>query len=123
MLDKMKQSAFTKKYSVQFVSPDGRASVPFYFHTHLEHEAAQTWQVLRSEFDQLMLDNAREKGAVVHEETTVREGDLGERRRGRREGCSKDGRRRNSARPSPSTPPDAIRFSSPAAAGKFAIRY
>ena len=74
VLDKMKKSAFTKKYSVQFVSPDGRASVPFYFHTHLAHEAAQTWQVLRSEFDQLMLDNAREKGAVVHEETTVREG-------------------------------------------------
>src|ERR1019366_9243507 len=74
VLDKIKKSAFTKKYSVQFVSPDGRASVPFYFHTHLQHEAAQTWQVLRSEFDQLMLDNAREKGAVVHEETTVREG-------------------------------------------------
>ncbi len=74
VLEKMKQSAFTKKYSVQFVSPDGRASVPFYFHTHLAHEAAQTWQVLRSEFDQIMLDNAREKGAVVHEETTVREG-------------------------------------------------
>src|SRR5271166_5086173 len=74
VLDKMKKSAFTKKYSVQFVSPDGRASVPFYFHTLLQHEAAQTWQVLRSEFDQLMLDNAREKGAVVHEETTVREG-------------------------------------------------
>ena len=74
VLDKMKKSAFTKKYSVQFVSPDGRASVPFYFHTHLAHEAAQTWQVLRSEFDQMMLDNAREKGAEVHEETTVREG-------------------------------------------------
>jgi flavin-dependent dehydrogenase len=70
----MKQSVFTKKYSVQFVSPDGRASVPFYFHTHLHHEAAQTWQVLRSEFDQLLLDNAREKGVTVHEETTVREG-------------------------------------------------
>jgi flavin-dependent dehydrogenase len=74
VLEKMKQSKFTKKYSVQFVSQDGRASVPFYFHTHLDHPAAQTWQVLRSEFDQLMLDNAREKGAVVHEETTVREG-------------------------------------------------
>ena len=30
--------------------------------------------MLRSEFDQLLLDNAREKGADVHEETTVREG-------------------------------------------------
>src|SRR5580658_4045988 len=73
VIEKMKRSKFTKKYSVQFISQDGRASVPFYFHTHLKHDAAQTWQVLRSEFDQLMLDNAREKGAVVHEETTVRE--------------------------------------------------
>lgn len=73
-LEKIKNSHFTKKYSVQFISPDGRASVPFYFHTHLNHPAAQTWQVLRSEFDQLLLDNAREKGVEVHEETTVREG-------------------------------------------------
>jgi flavin-dependent dehydrogenase len=48
VLDKIKKSHFVKKYSVQFITPDGRSSVPFYFHTHLKHEAAQTWQVLRS---------------------------------------------------------------------------
>ena len=32
-----------------------------------------TWQVLRSEFDQMLLDNAREKGAEVIEQITVRE--------------------------------------------------
>ncbi|HTS25571.1 MAG TPA: NAD(P)/FAD-dependent oxidoreductase [Bryobacteraceae bacterium] len=73
MIDKMKASHFTRKYSVQFVSPDGRASHPFYFFKHLKHEAADTWQVLRSEFDQLLMDNAREKGAEVLEEVTVRE--------------------------------------------------
>jgi flavin-dependent dehydrogenase len=73
ILDKIKQSHFTKKFSVQFVTPDGRSSVPFYFHAHLEHEAAQTWQVLRSELDQMLLDNAREKGATVIEEMTVRD--------------------------------------------------
>jgi flavin-dependent dehydrogenase len=73
MLEKMKRSQFTRKYSVQFVSMDGKASFPFYFHTHLDHEAAQTWQVRRSEFDQVMLDNARECGADVYEETTVKE--------------------------------------------------
>src|SRR5271165_4067023 len=73
ILDKMKKSHFVKKFSVQFVSPDGRSSQPFYFHTHLEHEAAQTWQVLRSELDQMLLDNAREKGAEVMEEITVRD--------------------------------------------------
>src|SRR6266849_4677124 len=73
VLDRMKASAFTRKYSVQFVGTHGRASLPFYFFQHLKHEAASTWQVLRSEFDQMLLDNAREKGAEVREETTVRE--------------------------------------------------
>src|SRR4051794_35973523 len=34
LLDKMKASHFTKKYSVQFVSQKGRLSVPFYFFQH-----------------------------------------------------------------------------------------
>jgi flavin-dependent dehydrogenase len=73
VLDRMKASHFPKKYSVQFVGASGRASVPFYFFQQLEHEASMTWQVLRSEFDQMLLDNAREKGAEVIEETTARE--------------------------------------------------
>ncbi len=74
MIPKMRQSHFVKKYSVIFTQPDGRTSQPFYFHTRYDKETiAQTWQVLRSEFDQMLLDNAREKGAVVHEETTVTE--------------------------------------------------
>jgi len=74
LIDKMKASAFIKKYSVQFVSPSGRASQPFYFYTRYDRETvAQTWQVLRSEFDQMLLDNAREKGVEVREQTTVRE--------------------------------------------------
>jgi flavin-dependent dehydrogenase len=73
VLDRMRRSHFPKKYSVQFVSTSGRLSIPFYFNKHTGEEHAQTWQVLRSEFDQLLLDNAREKGAVVHEETLVRD--------------------------------------------------
>jgi flavin-dependent dehydrogenase len=74
VIDKMRASAFVKKYSVQFVSPSGRASQPFYFFNRYDRDTvAQTWQVLRSEFDQLLLDNAREKGASVKEETTVTE--------------------------------------------------
>ena len=34
---------------------------------------AQTWQVLRSEFDEILLNNARAKGAEVIEEITVQE--------------------------------------------------
>jgi len=73
LIDKMRHSAFVKKYSVQFVSPSGKASQPFYFSTRYEADVAQTWQVLRSEFDLLLLENAREKGAEVLEETTVLE--------------------------------------------------
>lgn len=72
MIPKLKRSAFVKKYSVTFVQPDGLRSQPFYFFTRYDRETvAQTWQVLRSEFDQMMLDNAREKGVEVREETTV----------------------------------------------------
>src|SRR5580693_9776680 len=60
MLPKMQASPFIKKYSVQFVNQHGRLSEPFYFMEHKPHECSQTWQVLRSEFDQLMLNNARE---------------------------------------------------------------
>jgi flavin-dependent dehydrogenase len=72
MIPKMKGSHFVEKYSVTFVQPDGRRSQPFYFFTRYDRETvAQTWQVLRSEFDQMLLDNAREKGAEVREETAV----------------------------------------------------
>src|ERR1051326_7391706 len=73
VLDRMKTSHFVRKHSVQFVGGSGRASIPFYFSQQLDHEASATWQVLRSEFDQMLLDNAREKGAEVIEEITVRE--------------------------------------------------
>jgi len=73
LFEKMRQSAFVKKYSVQFVSPSGKASQPFYFSTRYEPDVAQTWQVLRSEFDQILMENARSKGAQVLEETTVQE--------------------------------------------------
>src|SRR6187401_2154155 len=73
LIEKMRQSAFIKKYSVQFVSPSGKASQPFYFFDRYDQDVAQTWQVLRSEFDVLVLDKARANGAKVLEETTMKE--------------------------------------------------
>ena len=67
MLEKMQQSHFVKKYSVQFVIAHGKVSPPFYFWDNKPHECSQTWQVVRSEFDQMMLDNAREHGVDAHE--------------------------------------------------------
>ena len=71
MLPKMQQSRFVKKHSVQFVNASGRPSAPFYFWDNKPHECSQTWQVVRSEFDQMMLDNAREHGVDVHEGVRV----------------------------------------------------
>ena len=73
MLPKMKGSHFVKKYSVQFVSASGRLSEPFYFVDHKPHECSQTWQVRRSEFDYLMIENAREQGVAVEEGVRVLE--------------------------------------------------
>lgn len=71
MIEKLRASSFQKKYSVQFVTSDGRQSQPFYFDQHLDHAAAQTWQVTRRDFDQMLVENARELGATVREEMRV----------------------------------------------------
>jgi len=67
MLPKMQQSRFVKKHSVQFVNASGKLSAPFYFWDNKPHECSQTWQVVRSEFDQMLLENAREHGVDAHE--------------------------------------------------------
>jgi flavin-dependent dehydrogenase len=56
---------------VQFVNASGKLSAPFYFWDNKPHECSQTWQVVRSEFDQMMLENAREHGVEAYEEVHV----------------------------------------------------
>jgi flavin-dependent dehydrogenase len=73
MLEKLRSSHFVKKYSVQFVSANGKQSAPFYFWDNKPHECSQTWQVVRSEFDLMMLNNAREQGVETHEGVRVRD--------------------------------------------------
>ena len=88
MLDKMRGSHFVKKVQRAVRRPAGKLSEPFYFMDHKPHECSQTWQVLRSEFDKMMLDNAREHGVEVHEGVRVLEvlfdGERGRRRADRR---------------------------------------
>jgi flavin-dependent dehydrogenase len=71
MLDRMRGSRFVEKHSVQFVSEKGLLSEPFYFHDHKPQESSRTWQVVRSEFDEMMLRNATEQGVDVHEGVRV----------------------------------------------------
>src|SRR5215470_16662158 len=73
LIEQMRRSAFVKKYSVQFISQSGKASQPFYFFNRYDRETiAQTWQVLRSEFDLMLVDNARARGATILEGVTVK---------------------------------------------------
>ena len=73
VLDWFERTACPKKYSVQFVSTSGQVSQPFYFFETIKHPCATTWQVLRSDFDRMLLDNARAKGVDVRQGATVRE--------------------------------------------------
>ena len=71
LVAKMVEIGFQQKHSVQFVTTDGIISKPFYFFEHDEHPSAVTWQVERMEFDQMIVEKARESGAEVREQHRV----------------------------------------------------
>lgn len=71
MLPKMRQSRFVKTHGVRFADAHGRQAASFDFQDHRPHESSQTWQVVRSEFDLMMLNNAREHGAEAYEGVDV----------------------------------------------------
>ena len=73
VLDWLKQSGSPLKHSVQFVSTSGKVSQPFYFFKTIKHDCASTWQILRSDFDKMMLENAAAKGAEVRQGVAVRD--------------------------------------------------
>ena len=120
VVDWLRKSACPKKYSVQFVSITGKVSQPFYFFQTIKHECAQTWQVWRSEFDQMLLDNAVSKGvdaAAARQRARRADGRLARGRRARRH----EGRRRRArrfARRSSSTRAAATRCSRASSAGR-----
>jgi flavin-dependent dehydrogenase len=82
LLEKLKESPFVRKYSVQFANPAGRESRPFYFFEANHHESAVTWQVTRAQFDLILIEHAAEQGAKVYQEN----------REGRLTGYNTDGR-------------------------------
>jgi flavin-dependent dehydrogenase len=73
VLDKLSNTAYPRKHSVQFFSRDGRASMPFYFSEVEPHESSVTWQVDRLSFDRMLLDNARSSGVEVRERVNVKD--------------------------------------------------
>ncbi|WP_404306578.1 NAD(P)/FAD-dependent oxidoreductase [Neorhodopirellula lusitana] len=71
LVDRMKSSGWQRKKSVQFVSHTGKESAPFFFEEHDDRECATTWQVERSEFDQMIFERAEELGADCHDRTRL----------------------------------------------------
>src|SRR5215218_8053649 len=73
LLEKLRESPFVRKYSVQFANPAGKESRPFYFFEAVHHESAVTWQVTRSEFDKMLIEHAEEQGATVYQGSAVKQ--------------------------------------------------
>src|SRR5262249_62406325 len=73
LLEKLRQSPFVRKYSVQFANPQGKESRPFYFFEANHHESAVTWQVTRAVFDQMLIEHAADQGATVYQKTQVKQ--------------------------------------------------
>ena len=71
VLDKLKTSGCAKKVGVQFVNHTGKESAPFFFRQHDSHESSQTWHVQRDTFDQMLFENADERGADCRDGTRV----------------------------------------------------
>ena len=47
-------------------------SKPFYFFQHYDHPSSTTWQVMRSEFDNLIMEKARNNGTEIRELTKAK---------------------------------------------------
>src|SRR5215470_13981568 len=73
LLEKLRESPFVRKYSVQFANSAGKESRPFYFFEAVHHESAVTWQITRAQFDHLLIDHAAEQGVVVHQGVLVKQ--------------------------------------------------
>jgi len=70
VLPAMRASRFPVKHGVQFFAPSGPTR-PFYFSEVSDPRMHTTWQVLRSDFDALMLEAAERAGARVFASTEV----------------------------------------------------
>ena len=62
---------FMPKYGGEVVAGCGTREVRFYFKDGFRAPTDRAYQVTRAEFDELLLNNSRAKGAEVREETTV----------------------------------------------------
>jgi flavin-dependent dehydrogenase len=77
ILEEMK-SRFVRKPGVRFIDVDGSTNTAWCFNRHITDESNLSFQVIRSEFDDVLLRHSESLGATVHEETRVVDVTLGE---------------------------------------------
>jgi flavin-dependent dehydrogenase len=68
--------SFVRKPGVRFIDKYGEASTNWCFSHVIDDESYLSFQVNRSEFDQILLENCRASGSEVYEATKVRDVDL-----------------------------------------------
>jgi flavin-dependent dehydrogenase len=67
---------FVRKPGVRFINKDGSTATNWCFNHVIKDETYLSFQVIRSEFDHLLLKNASRLGADVREETRVKDIDI-----------------------------------------------
>jgi flavin-dependent dehydrogenase len=67
---------FVRKPGVRFIDRDGNISTTWCFDHVIKDETYLSFQVIRGEFDQILLKNAAKNGAEIREETRVIEADI-----------------------------------------------
>ena len=65
------EERYVRKPGVRFIDVDGATNTAWCFSHHIEGPSALSFQVIRSEFDQVLLDHSESLGASVHQETRV----------------------------------------------------
>lgn len=68
---------FLMKHGAELATACCERKVKFFFKNGFRLKHTHSYQVERATFDQLLLDEARERGAEVREETTVERGEIG----------------------------------------------
>lgn len=73
VLPKIEAAGFLEKFGAEVAANDSRRHTRFYFRNGFRAQRESAFQVLRSDFDKLLLDHSSECGAEVREETAVEE--------------------------------------------------
>ena len=76
--EKFQRAGFLEKFGGEMCSACSTDTVKFYFKDGFRSKTDRSYQVSRAEFDKILLDNARELGAEVREQTAVEKIDFAE---------------------------------------------